>query len=262
MISAGDYSSRVVCRFSHGAASAVATKLALARYGARAVVTLSDTRSEHPDNLRFREECEDWFGCGVFVLASNAYVDTWDVWERERFIASHAGAPCTGLLKRAPFHDFSRPGDLLVFGYTADRRDVERAEALRRQNFELKLWFPLIEAGLTKSDCLAIVSRAGIRLPAMYALGYENNNCIGCPKGGMGYWNKIRRDFPETFERMAALQRKLGPGSAFFNAPEGRLTLDQLHPERGNYRDEPKVECSLHCVMAEAAIEQSAQATV
>ncbi len=59
-----------------------------------------------------------------------------------------------------------------------------------------------------------MIERAGIELPAMYKLGYRNNNCIGCPKGGMGYWNKIRVDFPEVFERMAALQRELGPGSA------------------------------------------------
>ena len=32
-------------------------------------------------------------------------------------------------------------------------------------------------------------------------MGYNNNNCIGCIKGGMGYWNKIRVDFPEVFEK-------------------------------------------------------------
>ncbi len=37
----------------------------------------------------------------------------------------------------------------------------------------------------------------------MYDLGYPNNNCIGCVKGGMGYWNKIRKDFPEVFQKRA-----------------------------------------------------------
>lgn len=35
----------------------------------------------------------------------------------------------------------------------------------------------------------------------MYDLGYANNNCIGCVKGGIGYWNKIRIDFPEESDR-------------------------------------------------------------
>ena len=44
----------------------------------------------------------------------------------------------------------------------------------------------------------------------MYKLGYNNNNCIGCVKGGIGYWNKIRVDFPAEFDRMAELERKIG----------------------------------------------------
>ena len=44
----------------------------------------------------------------------------------------------------------------------------------------------------------------------MYDLGYPNNNCIGCIKGGMGYWNKIRTDFPDVFEHRAKLEKELG----------------------------------------------------
>jgi hypothetical protein len=52
--------------------------------------------------------------------------------------------------------------------------------------------------------------KAGIEIPAMYKMGYNNNNCIGCVKGGMGYWNKIRKDFPEVFNRMAVIEREVG----------------------------------------------------
>lgn len=93
----------------------------------------------------------------------------------------------------------------------------------------------------------------------MYKQGYQNNNCIGCPKGGMGYWNKIRVDYPEHFERMAALQRKLGPGAGFFREKNGdRISLDQLAPDRGNYPKEPNIECSLLCHVAETEIEDAA----
>jgi hypothetical protein len=94
-----------------------------------------------------------------------------------------------------------------------------------------------------------MVDRAGIELPVMYRLGYLNNNCIGCPKGGMGYWNKIRRDFPETFERMAALEREIGASVLRSNGQQ--LFLDELDPTRGNHADEPSFECSLLCTIAE-----------
>lgn len=247
---------RVVCRFSCGAASAVATKLALAKYGARVVITNSDPGSEHPDNRRFLADCRKWFGVDVVELPKGKYADTWAVWEGERFITSHAGAPCTGFLKRSPAYAFQRPNDIIVFGYTIDPLDVERSKRLRLHNPEVDIETPLIEAGLTKSDCLAMVQRAGIQLPAMYLLGYHNNNCIGCCKGGMGYWNKIRKDFPDVFERMAALQRTLGDGSALWREADGTpITLDKLDPHRGNHDAEPNIECSLLCYSAEQGLE-------
>lgn len=245
--------SRIVCRFSCGAASAVATKLTLAKYGhGRVVITYSDTGSEHPDNHRFLRDCEKWFDQSITVMRSEKYADTWDVWERERFIAGVAGAPCTGLLKRAPTYDFQQPGDVLVFGYTVEEK--ARAESFRRQNFEQAFETPLIDAGLSKVDCLAMIERAGIELPAMYRLGYHNNNCVRCPRTED---KTIRRDFPETFERMAALQRKLGPGSGFLrdHGAGRRITLDELNPARGRHEDEPDIECSLMCHAAEEQIE-------
>lgn len=246
---------RIVCRFSCGAASAVATKLTLRKYDPeRVVITYSDTRSEHPDNKRFLADCQRWFNHEIITLASDDYHDIWGVFERERFIVSRLGAPCTGLLKREPTYGFSRPDDILVFGYTAEEKD--RAESFRRQNFEITLETPLIDAGLGKADCLAMIDRAGIDLPVMYRLGYRNNNCIGCPKGGMGYWNKIRVDFPDVFERMAALQRELGPGSGFFRENDGtRIMLDDLDPKRGDIQNEPDIECSLLCHLAEQDLE-------
>jgi hypothetical protein len=245
-------SGRFVCRFSCGAPSAVATKLTLAKYGSeRVVITYSDPGSEHPDNVRFRADCERWFGQPITVLRSDQYPDTWAVWESANFLVSRHGAACTGLLKRAPTYEFQRPGDILVFGFDVEERD--RADRFREQNFDQPFETPLIDAGLSKADCLAMVERAGIALPVMYRLGYHNNNCIGCVKGGMGYWNKIRRDFPDVFERMAKLQRRLGPGSGFWRERDTgqRITLDDLDPTRGNHDDEPSIECSLLCYAAE-----------
>ncbi len=106
---------RIVCRFSCGAASAVATKLALAKYGhERVEITYSDTNSEHVDNKRFLADCEVWFGKPVTVLTSDKFENTWDVWRKERFIASRFGAPCTGALKREPAYAFERPDDILI----------------------------------------------------------------------------------------------------------------------------------------------------
>jgi hypothetical protein len=90
----------------------------------------------------------------------------------------------------------------------------------------------------------------------MYVLGYRNNNCIGCVKGGAGYWNKIRVDFPETFERMAKVEEYLGRTVCKITE-EGvtrRVSLRELPPHVGDYESEPDMSCGIFCHMAEQEI--------
>ena len=236
---------RVICWFSCGDASAVATKLALKKYGGthEVVVARICIDSEHPDNDRFASECSKWFGAPIIELRSPDYVDTWAVWEKRKFIAGPKGAPCTGLLKKAVRYEFQRPDDIHIFGYTAEEEG--RAKRFVETNFEIAAELPLIEAKLRKPDCHALVRAAGIVLPAMYLLGFMNNNCIGCPKGGAGYWNMIRRHFPDVFWRMARLSRELG--ARLVRQDGVRIFLDELRPETGRQQDEPTIECSPFC---------------
>lgn len=245
---------RIVCRYSSGCPSAVASKLAIAQYGAeRVYIVKSDTRSEHADNERFDREVSGWLGKDITYLASDEYRDIWHVYEKERFIVSHKGAKCRTALKMVPFYDWWLPSDTLIFGYTVDKRDAERAVRLQAGSAEM-MAFPLIERGLTKGDCKAIVERAGIEIPAMYRLGFKNNNCRGCPKGGMGYWNLIRIHFPDDFERMAGIQDDLGPGSWFLVRRGERISLRMLRPEDGEHDDDLDFECSIMCALAEQEI--------
>lgn len=239
---------RVVCWFSCGDASAIACGLALKKYRAthEVVVARIVIDSEHQDNDRFASDCERWLGVQMVPLRSAKYRDPWEVWEARRYIAGIAGAPCTGELKKAVRFAFQRPDDIHVFGYTAD--ETGRAEQFRSTNFELALDFPLIDAGLTKANCHALIDGAGIELPMMYRLGFRNNNCIGCCKGGAGYWNMIRRHFPDVFERMAKLCRDLGV--RLVRQDGARIFLDELRPDTGVQYDEPEIDCGPLCEAA------------
>lgn len=191
--------------FSCGAASAVAIKLSPA-----AVPLYCDTGSEHSDNERFMKDCKRWFGRDIQRLKHAEYKDTWDVWEKTRWLAGIEGARCTVELKVGPRLGIQRPGDTHVFGYTADAADVARAARLRSTYPELIISTPLIERGLTKQSCIEMLIRAGIEPPVMYALGFQNNNCIPCVKAtSPAYWALVRKSFPAKFERMAKLSREL-----------------------------------------------------
>src|SRR5207253_416476 len=83
---------RVVAWFSHGACSAVATKMALDKYGERAVVVSINPGREHPDNDRFRADCERWFDRDILILRSEKYVDHIEVARQTRYVNGPLGA--------------------------------------------------------------------------------------------------------------------------------------------------------------------------
>jgi PP-loop superfamily ATP-utilizing enzyme len=227
---------RIVCWFSCGAASAVATKLAIAENAGKLplVIAYTEVMEEHPDNKRFLAECEKWFGQEIVILGNDYYKRS--IYETFKTSAMNirGAAPCTRVLKKQVRERFEQVGDRQVFGYTAEEQ--QRYDRFIDANNEVDVWVPLIDKGLNKVDCLAMLQNAGIDLPEMYKLGYLNNNCIGCVKGGMGYWNKIRVDFPEQFKKQTIFKDRY---------------LDELKPTDGNYPQEPDIECSIFCQMAE-----------
>lgn len=239
---------RVVCRFSCGTASAIATKIAIKRYG-EVVIVYADTGSEHPDNKRFLADCEQWFGQKVNVVRSARYANTFEVFESRRFLVSHQGAPCTGELKRRPIEDvWYEVGDREIFGYTFEETD--RLERFRKENPERDIICPLIEEGITKNDCFQILNEAGIEEPMMYRLGFRNNNCIGCVKArdNLDYWKRVRKHFPEVFQRMGALERELDTTINRVTRAGVRLPiyLDEIEPGDPRGAD-PAIQCGLFC---------------
>lgn len=235
--------SRVVSWFSCGAASAVATKLILKE--GPATIAYCDTGSEHPDNARFMADCALWFNQPVTVLRSQDYADTWDVWERRKYLAGNDGAPCTGLLKVTPRLDFQLPDDIHIFGYTNDKSDIRRASNLRANHPDLIIRTPLIEQGLDKAACLALVQSAGIKEPATYAMGFPNANCLPCPKAtSPDYWSLVRLRFPDKFNRMAELARRLDVKLTRIN--DVRIFIDDI-PSDWPVTDPIVPACDLLC---------------
>ena len=203
---------RTIIWWSTGAASAVTARLAL-RETPEAIIARCDTGNEDPDNYRFEADVMRWLNRSVTILKSETYDSVPEVWAKRRYMAGINGAICTTEMKVMPRLAFQRPGDIHVFGYTADARDVVRFAALWGNYFVLLARAPLIEAGITKAGCLALIESAGLVLPRSYAMGFPNANCLqsGCVKAtSPDYWSLYRHHFPEGFARTAAYSREIG----------------------------------------------------
>jgi 3'-phosphoadenosine 5'-phosphosulfate sulfotransferase (PAPS reductase)/FAD synthetase len=193
--------------FSAGVSSAVATKLYINKIDKIIYQHIDD---QHPDTMRFVKDCEGWFVKEIEILQS-PYKNVEDVVSSQRYINGTKGAPCTKILKRRVRQEWELDNEKdITYIWGLDLTEKHRADRTVLNMPNQKHIFPLIEKELTKSDTHAILRRAGIKRPAMYDLGYPNNNCIGCVKGGMGYWLAIKRDFPEVFDSRAKLEREIG----------------------------------------------------
>ena len=200
----------IIAWFSCGVTSAIATKLALSQWSNVRVIFI-ETGQEHPDSMRFLHDCEQWYSHPIEIYRSEKYISVFDVIEQTRYINGPSGARCTLELKkkvRYKIEDEIIEWKAQVFGF--DASEQKRAHRFEEQNPKARAVFPLIEHNLCKEECLALIRRARIELPMMYRLGFPNNNCIGCVKGGKGYWARIRDVFPEYFSKMAILEKQIG----------------------------------------------------
>ena len=197
---------------------------------------------QHQDTMRFLKDCEKALGKEIEILQSQ-YKTVNDVIKQFRFVNSPYGAKCTQILKKRVRKEWEyahKDEDLTyIWGYDIEER--HRAERLLESMPQFKHKFPLIDRKLTKEDCHGRLRELGIKRPMMYDLGYRNNNCVGCVKGGMGYWNRIRKDFPEIFEERAKLEREIGASCI-----KG-VYLDELDPNRGRLEEEVMEECNIIC---------------
>lgn len=232
--------------FSCGVTSAVACKVALECFGSDVELIYFETGAAHPDNTRFIAKCEDWYGREIRIERSPKFSCPLDVAKKYLFNTPE-GAPCSLWLKkkvRQLIEDQYEHKAISVFGFEYSKKEANRAFRWKEQNHH-RCYFPLIEHGLTKSDCMLKLEKAKIELPAMYKLGYNNNNCIGCFKGGMGYWNKIRRDFPNVFDEVAKVERERK--STCLKDENGQIYLDTLKPTRGRHKSIDIPSCDLFC---------------
>lgn len=224
----------IVSWFSAGVSSAVATKLANPDK-----IIYIDIEDQHPDTYRFISDCQAWFGKEIEVLRS-PYKNVENTCIATSYIRGPATAVCTDRLKRRPRKEweYAHPGrHTYVWGF--DGHERERVERTVKAMPEFDHVFPLL--GMLKSEVHGMIEEAGIKRPEMYDLGYPNNNCIGCLKGGMGYWNKIRVDFPAVFTKRAAMERKIG------NHILKECFLDELNPHRGRDLEIIVPDCGIFC---------------
>jgi 3'-phosphoadenosine 5'-phosphosulfate sulfotransferase (PAPS reductase)/FAD synthetase len=230
--------------FSCGITSAIACKLAIEEYGKENIdLVYIKIDSSHPDNKRFIKDCENWYGMKIKQIQCEKFKDQFEVIKKIRYVNGVAGAPCTLHLKKNVRKKYEKENGFSnqIFGFEFAQKEINRAIRFLQQYPECKPLYPLIDAKLTKEMCADILLKNGIKLPTMYELGFHNNNCIMCVKGGKGYANHIRKHFEKEFIKMSKLEREVG-ATCIKNQ-----YLDELNPKAGMHKPPITPDCGTFC---------------
>ena len=206
----------IICWWSGGATSAVACKIAINTFGIdRCRIVMIDTKNEHHDTYRFKKDCEKWYGKEIEVITEigKDYSSIKDVWRKHKSLNVAHGAICSTQLKRRVREKWQKENEYShqVFGFEFDKKEMNRALSLEKNHPKAKPIFPLLMMAYDKNKCFEVLEEAKIEIPIMYQMGFRNNNCFGtgCVQGGVGYWQKMKRDLPQKFNDMADMEHEL-----------------------------------------------------
>lgn len=205
----------IICWWSGGVTSAVSIWFAIKLYGIeRCRIIFIDTFNEHTDTYRFKIDCENWYGKKIETITGigNEYQRIQDVWIKYKSLNVATGAICSTTLKKLVREKWEKENPNFkhqVFGF--DISEANRAISMKLNNPHTKPIFPLLFHAFTKKKCIEELQYHFITIPVMYYLGFLNNNCFGtgCVQGGIGYWQKMYKEFKIKFLRMAVMEKWL-----------------------------------------------------
>ncbi|MDE1906747.1 MAG: hypothetical protein KGH75_09905 [Rhodospirillales bacterium] len=241
---------KIVVWFSCGAASAVAAKRTIEKYGSSCDIRIVNNpiAEEHADNRRFLKDVEKWLGKEIEIATNIKWpsFSAQEVWEKKKYMSGRGGAPCTGELKKKARQQWEANNSFtwLVLGFTFE----EQHRAQRFKLFERSNLLPiLIDEQISKDQCFEILALHQIELPEIYKLGYPNANCIGCVKASSStYWNHVRKMHPEIFDQRSEQSRRLGARLVYYKGK--RIFLDELPEDaKGRKMKNLDIECGIFC---------------
>jgi len=208
---------KIIGWWSGGVTSAITCKLCIDLYGLENVrLIFIDTFNEDDDTYRFKKDCEEWYGKEIETITrigkGKKYEKIQDVWFKYKSLNVAGGAICSSELKRELRKEWQKENDFKYQAFGFDVDEIRRVKSMVNNYRETaKPIFPLLMYGYTKQDCAQMLLSEGLKMPRAYVLGFLNNNCLktGCVQGGIGYWQKMQRDIPENFDKMAQVEHDL-----------------------------------------------------
>ncbi len=192
-----------IVMFSGGVGSWATGKRVVEHHGTDDLIVLfADTNMEDEDLYRFNREAIPSIG-GTSVQVSDGRTP-WDVFFDERFLGNSRIDPCSKILKRQLMRRWlegnHKPEECVVYiGY--DWTEPHRWEKAQKFWAPYHVECPLMDPPLMdKRKQLEACRFAGIKVPRLYEMGFQHNNCGGfCVKAGQAAFKLLLEKMPARY---------------------------------------------------------------
>lgn len=174
-------------------------------------ILFADTGGEKPETYKFKEELREWLdsvGFPEVVTVSNAERSIHSSLEQECLTKETLPAlvfgwrSCSDKWKKRPQDRWLKENGLWFSGVQKvigfDAGEQHRAERAKDEMFEL--WFPLVEWGWYREDCIKAIKQARLSVPVKSA-------CFFCPASTKPEILKLKVEHPELYERARAMEK-------------------------------------------------------
>lgn len=206
-----------IVMYSGGIGSWAAGMRAVERYGKdQTTLLFCDTKMEDEDLYRFLHEGAAVIGIPVTIIADGR--TPWELFRDRKFLGNTRVDLCSEVLKRKLRDTWMREhypdptSCVCLVGMDYCQREAIRLETLQARCAPYQVEAPLFWAPspLDKDAAKLLALSKGLRLPRLYDLGFQHNNCGGfCVKAGRAQFAHLYRTLPERYASHAAEEERL-----------------------------------------------------
>ena len=213
--------------------AALAVHMRQTRPGLELEYFFTDTGKELREVYEFLDKLEGFLGQPIVRLNPDRDFDFW-LREYNHFLPSPRTRWCTRQLKLRPLERWLREdldAGVTVNSYVAIRADEPQREGYQSTHPNMRVHFPLREAGVDRGGVIETLESAGIGEPEYYRWR-SRSGCTFCFYQQKIEWVRLSREHPDAFADARTYEKSALEHGSPFTWSQGE-SLDELaRPDR------------------------------
>lgn len=193
----------------------------------------TDTGKELPEVYSFLDRLEGFLGRRIHRLNPERDFDFW-LREYKHFLPSPRTRWCTRQLKLRPLEQWLRDDldqGVIVHSYVAIRADESGREGYQATHPNMRVHFPLKDAGIDRQGVIELLEGAGVGEPAYYRWR-SRSGCTFCFFQQKIEWVRLLREHPDEFAIAQAYEKSALSHGSPFTWSHGESLEDLARPDR------------------------------